>query len=328
MRDIRQFNARPFALRFSADEIRHLQWSIANLVRYAPCPDESRIVYMFYLRCDPPFRDEYTTNHCLASLIYVYGQSRDPAVRVQGLDLITIALDRGMGLPGSGGAPRGTAGQTLLANVSIPILKQVKLRISDDGRVLEHYNLPQSWKRPPLSRQQNPPPLGSQGPSQHSMPQHRPESQSQPGPPQQGQHGEPQSRQPQERPDASKGRRDPETRDGPPSPQHQFQASQSPPASRVTVPQEHSTPYRGTNIAKSPVAASASADDDDDEEYQYKPKSRYIPRTIAFVPASTNAALQASNGPSTDADRGSRNKDDEVLAAKVGQMHLGQSSED
>ncbi|KAG0244071.1 hypothetical protein BGW41_000499 [Actinomortierella wolfii] len=145
----------------SAQEIQWIQWAISALVRYAPNPQEANRVYMFFLQqCRPPLRDDQTINHCLVSLIYQYAQVKgNNALMAQGLDLIQVALDRGVGLPTyeviqstskqkkrmayerlqqQKGNAINTSPQknSILASVSRPILRYHHLTISDDGRSL------------------------------------------------------------------------------------------------------------------------------------------------------------------------------------------------
>ncbi|KAG0236424.1 hypothetical protein BGW42_003582 [Actinomortierella wolfii] len=158
----------------SAQENQWIQWAISALVRYAPNPQEANRVYMFFLqRCRPPLRDDQTINHCLVSLIYQYAQVKgNNALMAQGLDLIQVALDRGVGLPTYEviqstskqkkrmayerlQQQKGNAINTsppknsILASVSRPILRYHHLAISDDGRSLIEF--PHS--RPPPSHQ-------------------------------------------------------------------------------------------------------------------------------------------------------------------------------
>ncbi|KAF9990643.1 hypothetical protein BGZ65_000935, partial [Modicella reniformis] len=84
-------------MRPTEEDVKLLRWSISCLVRYAPSVSESRTVYMFLLKLDPPLRDDTTVNHCLGSLIYQYNIERNPEVRKQGVDFVRIALQRGMG---------------------------------------------------------------------------------------------------------------------------------------------------------------------------------------------------------------------------------------
>ncbi|KAG0329460.1 hypothetical protein BGZ99_001846 [Dissophora globulifera] len=137
-------------------DISLAQRSLCAMVRYAPSPDQSNIIYMFYLQREPPLRNDDTTNHCLISLIYQYAQQRQkPDVQAKGLDLIKVALERGLGLPSyeavpkhgryADSKPRGS----ILTSVSRPILVLVKQRITQDGRRLEPFVWPQSNKARP-----------------------------------------------------------------------------------------------------------------------------------------------------------------------------------
>ncbi|KAG0350082.1 hypothetical protein BGZ54_004024, partial [Gamsiella multidivaricata] len=79
----------------SQEDIKLVQWSIAVLVRYAPSPTESNMIYMFFLKCEPPVRSDETIDTCLISLIYKYAQVRgNRELQVKGLDLILVALER------------------------------------------------------------------------------------------------------------------------------------------------------------------------------------------------------------------------------------------
>ncbi|KAF8924026.1 hypothetical protein BGZ58_002258 [Dissophora ornata] len=136
------------------------QRSIAALVRYAPSPDESNIIYMFYLQCLPPFRNDDTINNCLISLIYRYAQVPDPETKAKGLDLVKVALERGIGLPGYQAIkPVATRYRrqplpdrqqnSILASVSMPILTLLNKAISDDGQSLVDYVRPRGRYQPP-----------------------------------------------------------------------------------------------------------------------------------------------------------------------------------
>ncbi|KAG0267179.1 hypothetical protein DFQ27_009083 [Actinomortierella ambigua] len=158
----------------TAQEMQWIQFAISALVRYAPGPLEANRVYMFFLQqCRAPLRDDRTINHCLVSLIYQYAQVKgnDPLL-AQGLDLIQVALDRGVGLPSYEATPSVSQRQrrihyekelqrqgktvkpnnnSILASVSRPILRYHRLRISEDGRTL--VELP-PWQPPPYQQQQ------------------------------------------------------------------------------------------------------------------------------------------------------------------------------
>ncbi|KAF9128972.1 hypothetical protein BGW39_004584 [Mortierella sp. 14UC] len=133
-----------FTKQLTEQDIRLIQWSIAALVRYAPTPSESNVVYMFYLQRQPPVRNDETIDNCLISLIYQYAQVKDdPELQAKGLDLIKVALERGVGLP-SYKSRTSVKNQdyrqqkdTILASVSKPILFQQGLQITQDGKALE-----------------------------------------------------------------------------------------------------------------------------------------------------------------------------------------------
>ncbi|KAF9216886.1 hypothetical protein BGZ59_007654, partial [Podila verticillata] len=135
----------------SENDIRMIQFSISAMVRYAPSTAESNAVYVFFLQqCRPPIRDDQTINNCLVSLIYQYAQAKDPEIQRSGLDLIKIALDRGVGLPVYSAhsnahdhtkhhrfSAENTRKEHILVSVSKPILMLHQLRISADGTTLE-----------------------------------------------------------------------------------------------------------------------------------------------------------------------------------------------
>ncbi|KAG0313735.1 hypothetical protein BG000_005761, partial [Podila horticola] len=135
-------------LTLSENDIRMIQFSISAMVRYAPSTAESNAVYVFFLQqCVPPIRDDPTINNCLVSLIYQYAQAKDIEIQARGLDLVKIALDRGVGLPSYSGHssahdnPRrrifAAHKEHILVSVSRPILDIHQLRISADGTTLE-----------------------------------------------------------------------------------------------------------------------------------------------------------------------------------------------
>ncbi|KAG0357687.1 hypothetical protein BG005_003244 [Podila minutissima] len=138
-------------LTLSENDIRMIQYSISAMVRYAPSTAESNAVYVFFLQqCVPPIRDDPTINNCLVSLIYQYAQAKDLEIQARGLDLVKIALDRGVGLPSYSAhssahdhprhqrfAPENSHKEHILVSVSRPILKLHHMRISADGTTLE-----------------------------------------------------------------------------------------------------------------------------------------------------------------------------------------------
>ncbi|KAF9115856.1 hypothetical protein BGX27_006097 [Mortierella sp. AM989] len=219
----------------NAEDLKLIKYSVAAMVRYAPSQKESNIVYMFYLQCDPPIRDDESIDNCLVSLIYKYAQDNDPEVKKKGLQLIEVALNRGIGLPDykeqkskknsqyARPQPRDPQ-NTILASVSAPILRLLKLQISGDGRTLEarssspyrdSYGQPrhQQQQFQDNQRPQNQHPRIQQQQQQqqqqhrqhHHQPQNhqqQPQNQQQHRPPQQQdsqqQHSQPQPRNPQQ----------------------------------------------------------------------------------------------------------------------------------
>ncbi|KAK3813674.1 MAG: hypothetical protein JOS17DRAFT_779325 [Linnemannia elongata] len=133
-----------YTKQLTEQDVRLIQWSIAALVRYAPTPSESNVVYMFYLQRQPPVRNDETIDNCLISLIYQYAQVKDdPELQAKGLDLIKVALERGVGLPSYQSRTSvkhqsyRPQKESILASVSKPILIQQGLQITTDGRALE-----------------------------------------------------------------------------------------------------------------------------------------------------------------------------------------------
>ncbi|KAF9352758.1 hypothetical protein BGX34_011994 [Mortierella sp. NVP85] len=332
---VHQRSAQPSKLQFSENDIRNMQWSIANLVRYAPTPEESRVVYMFYLKCDPPLRNDETINHCLVSLIYVYAQMRDREVQKQGLDFVEIALERGIGLPAYkavGDTAPATAGWdangSLLGKVSGPILRLHGLQISADGRKLEQrpgYRSNWSLQRPPPRNYQpparyphpqynrNPSSQWNQGAHQNPMPQHRSQFPVRPGP----SHQQPQFKQfkqSQEQTDTNRTQRGPETSNGPSSPpppqpqqQQRSQAPQTRPAPNQMDMNKDNTLAQGPDevekTSKDPVASSGVGGYEEDQ-YNYYSTSR-----PSFAGADRGGGGNKF-GDNSDADRhshGSRN---------------------
>ncbi|KAF9103466.1 hypothetical protein BGX29_003333 [Mortierella sp. GBA35] len=149
-----------FTKQLTEQDIRLIQWSMAALVRYAPTPSESNVVYMFYLQRQPPLRNDETIDNCLISLIYQYAQVKDDReLQAKGLDLIKVALERGIGLA-SFQSRTSVKNQTyrpqretILASVSKPILIQQSLQITQDGRALEPRRPGQNQGRPPPTQQ-------------------------------------------------------------------------------------------------------------------------------------------------------------------------------
>jgi len=299
LREVQQKSAQPWKLQFSEADIRNIQWSIANLVRNAPTPEDSRVVYMFYLQSDPPLRNDETINHCLVSLIYVYAQVRNrPEVQKQGLDFIEIALERGIGLPeykAAGDSKPANAvwdaNGSILGRVSAPILRLHGLRITADGRKLEqlprfqsrNYQSPARYPHPQYNR--NPPSQWNQGAHQNPMPQHRPQLQVRPGlshqqPPQFKQ----QFKQSQEQTDTNRTQQGPETSNGPSSPpppqpqqQQRSQAPQTRPAPNQMYMNKDNTlaqvPDEVEKTSKDPVANSGVGGYEEDQ-YNYYSTSR------------------------------------------------------
>ncbi|KAF9973165.1 hypothetical protein BGZ65_009413, partial [Modicella reniformis] len=134
---------RPLTMRPIEDDFRLMRWSIGSLVRYAPSISESRTVFMFFLKLNPPLRDDETINHCLASLIFRYNAERNTDIRRLGVDLVRIALERGMGtleydIATHNNRPRNGR-ETFLARVSHYVLRSKGFQISDDGLSLERH---------------------------------------------------------------------------------------------------------------------------------------------------------------------------------------------
>ncbi|KAF9145854.1 hypothetical protein BGX30_006337 [Mortierella sp. GBA39] len=164
-----------YTKQLTEQDMRLIQWSIAALVRYAPTPSESNVVYMFYLQRQPPLRNDETIDNCLISLIYQYAQVKDdPELRAKGLDLIKVALERGVGLPSyqSRTSVKNKGRQqreSILASVSRPILIQQGLQITEDGRALEACR-PGGLQQ---YQQQGGRPYGQQKQQQGSQPLHK-----------------------------------------------------------------------------------------------------------------------------------------------------------
>jgi len=353
-------------------DIELVQMSIASLVRYAPSPEDSNTIFLFYLQSEPPVRDDRTIDRCLINLIYRYAQSKDVTERSKGLDLIHLALHRGVGLPTYNAFNNTKASwhhqnkkrdEGILTSVSRPILNIHKLRISADGRTLEH-NVPGTGPRSSAPsglqprRQQAP----LRQPHQPQQPQ-QPQQPEQPEQPQQPEQPEQPKQQVEQQPQREQGQRQqqeellerrPADRTGtashkaprdagnsnlevsrpqhtPPkhteSAKHQEQPSQSQlqpqpeprhgPKSKKSHPRHKSSASTsGASGPKSSAYSKVPEDLDDQYSYYTKPsrpafagvdrnRDREAPRasryggelrTIAFVPASTNAALRSNEG--------------------------------
>ncbi|KAG0209190.1 hypothetical protein BGX28_010477 [Mortierella sp. GBA30] len=332
--------------RLTPSDIRLVQYSIAALVRYAPSPEESNVIYLFYLQCDPPVRSDETIDNCLISLIYQYAQVKDnPSLQSKGLDLIKLALHRGIGLP-TYNARRSTKNQyrpqtgSILASVSKPILKLHNLQISADGRTLEEARFtPASYGQQP--RQQRPTERFGQRQNQQQQQQQRQKNRS---PPNRAQNQDENSneREPEELPQQSKEQPEAvkeQSKEGTlsskmqpkdePQQSTEGQSQEQTNAESITSHQQlpQSQPSRAkigigakkggsarSSGSSTPTSSTYNKVPDDDDQFMYytrsaKPSfagvdrdhapprsSRYGGelRTIAFVPASTNAALKDS----------------------------------
>ncbi|KAF9280257.1 hypothetical protein BGZ68_007353 [Mortierella alpina] len=319
-------------------DIELVQMSIATLVRYANSPEDSNTIFLFYLQSEPPVRDDPTIDRCLINLIYRYAQSKDVTERSKGLDLIHLALHRGIGLPtynarSSWQHQHKKNDEGILTSVSRPILNIHKLRISADGRTLEHY-VPGTGPRSSL-------PSGSQ-PRRQQAPLRQPQQpqQVQPSLEQQPERELGQLQQPDKKLEQM-----PSNRAGTASQKSQkdagnFNQAVVQPQQALPEPSEHQEQPSQTHVQPEPrpspkskkgntkhkSTASASGasgpkpsaynkvPEDLDDQYSYytKPsrpsfagvdrnRDREAPRgsryggelrTIAFVPASTNAALK------------------------------------
>ncbi|CAO3567727.1 unnamed protein product [Mortierella alpina] len=334
--------------------------SIASLVRYAHSPEDSNTIFLFYLQSEPPVREDRTIDRCLINLIYRYAQSKDVTERSKGLDLIHLALHRGIGLPTYNAFNNAKASwhhqnkkrdEGILTSVSRPILNIHKLRISADGRTLEP-NVPGTGPRSsapsgPQPRQQQAPLRQPHQPQQPQQPQQpkQPEQQvEQQAPREQGQRQQQEEqleRRPADCTDTAShkaprdaGNSNPEVsrpQHTPPkhteSAKHQEQPSQSQlqpqpeprhgPKSRKSHPRHKSSASTaGASGPKSSAYSKVPEVLDDQYSYYTKPsrpafagvdrnRDREAPRasryggelrTIAFVPASTNAALSSNEG--------------------------------
>ncbi|GJJ72187.1 hypothetical protein EMPS_04544 [Entomortierella parvispora] len=163
----------------TAKDVNYIQYSISTMVRYAPSPAEANVIYMFFLQqCQLPIRNDDTIDTCLISLIYQYAQAKeDPELQDKGLDLIKVALERGIGLPSyqsRKSQPKNRLQypqkETILASVSKPILIRHSLQITEDGLALETR---QPQARPSPQRRQIPQTINTR-PQQQQPPQQQP----------------------------------------------------------------------------------------------------------------------------------------------------------
>ncbi|KAF9968563.1 hypothetical protein BGZ70_002467 [Mortierella alpina] len=315
---------------------------------------------------EPPVRDDRTIDRCLINLIYRYAQSKDVNERSKGLDLIHLALHRGVGLPTyntynaakSSWQYQNKREEGILTSVSRPILNIHKLRISADGRTLEP-NVPGTGPRSSA-------PSGSQ-PRRQQAPLRQPHQPQQPQQPQQLEQPEQPQQQVEQQPPREQGQRKQQEKqlEQRPSSDRADTASHKAPRdagnSNQEVSRPQQTPPKHTESAKhqeqpsqtqlqpqpeprhgpkskkghprhKPSASTSGASgpkssaynkvpEDLDDQYSYytKPsraafagvdrnRDREAPRasrygggggelrTIAFVPASTNAALKNNEG--------------------------------
>lgn len=161
-------------------DVNFIQYSISTMVRYAPSPAEANVIYMFFLQqCQLPVRNDDTIDTCLISLIYQYAQAKDdPELQDKGLDLIKVALERGVGLPSyqsRKSLPKNRVQypqkETILASVSKPILIRHQLQITEDGLALEARQ-PQV-RQPPQRRQPPHASIAQPAQPQQAQPQQR-----------------------------------------------------------------------------------------------------------------------------------------------------------
>ncbi|KAF9585688.1 hypothetical protein BGW38_001205 [Lunasporangiospora selenospora] len=164
---------------FNRDEITAIGHAIAMMVRYAPSPSEANVIYMFYLqKCTPPILSDDTINHCLVSLIYLYNNVRNNTeLQLQGVDLVRVALERGIGLEGYKAVKQRECWkkkpERILNNVSHNILWSANLQISEDGKKLEPLvkQQQQSSQAPPYRKPYETPENRGRGrPQYHSRP--------------------------------------------------------------------------------------------------------------------------------------------------------------
>ncbi|KAF9179117.1 hypothetical protein BGZ50_007214 [Haplosporangium sp. Z 11] len=329
----------------SPDDVLLVQRSIGALVRYAPTPEESNVIYLFYLQCDPPVRSDETIDNCLISLIYKYAQVKDnPELRAKGLDLIKIALDRGIGLPSYNARQTSKnrdrqrrfgerfQNEGILVSVSTPILNQLQLQIAKDGRTLEErtersmhpsYSFGAQQRRQQYLQQQQRKPVVRHEQDQEQEQEQRPvvTNQTQNDQDSSGRAGSPQQ---------SKDHSSLQQPAHPPRPQH-----------------HHYNPKSMTKRSFAPPTAtfakgssSYSVEEEVDQYTYYTQKSsrasfsgadhtsssssggRYSARqTIAFVPASTNALLTKDDQATLCTPEESQGAADD-LAEKVADMQL------
>lgn len=122
----------PATLRpMSNTEIRYIRQVYQIMTRYAPSIKEANKYFLHMLRnhLDTPIYDDDCINLCLNSLIYLISISEFDEFLGKGIELVQIALDRGLGINKAG---------KLLKNASKGILSYHGLRISKDGRSLEN----------------------------------------------------------------------------------------------------------------------------------------------------------------------------------------------
>ncbi|KAG0042949.1 hypothetical protein BGZ83_012007 [Gryganskiella cystojenkinii] len=167
------------------NDVTFLQRAISVMVRYAPSPTEANVIYGFFLKqCQEPIRNDATIDTNLINLIYQYAQVKDdPEIQRQGLDLVRVALERGIGLSTYNARHSHTSNNpgSILASVSRPILLLHQLQITADGRSLEartqqhqqqrqsHLHKKQHQLRPALASNSKP----QQEEGQEQPPHHR-----------------------------------------------------------------------------------------------------------------------------------------------------------
>lgn len=357
-----------YTKQLTEQDVRLIQWSIAALVRYAPTPSESNVVYMFYLQRQPPVRNDETIDNCLISLIYQYAQVKDdPELQAKGLDLIKVALERGVGLPSyqSRTSVKNQSyrpqRETILASVSKPILIQQGLQITADGRALEA-------RRPgghQQHQQQGGRPYGQQKQQQGTQPSHKGPN----GPPAGGQRQGQNQGQAQGQTVGGRNSGRP-TVAGSSSPQPQPQSSQpqqQAPQQTQTQVQGKSTPRhrkqdsprlankdtQGSNSTSTTPTPTTPRQEEPMDQYDYytrasrsfsgtervKPGSRPAfggvggssnggkLRTIAFVPASINPMLKIDH-PAPDAEKDKEEDIASGLTERVENLRLDQVSDE
>src|SRR3954451_5540103 len=122
----------PTALQpLTSTELKLIRFVYQIMVRYAPSLKEANYYYLHLLNnhLDTPIYDEECIDHCLNSLIYLISTSKIADYLEIGLELVEIALARGIGKDPTG----------ILKSVSKNILSYHGLKIREDdslGKVL------------------------------------------------------------------------------------------------------------------------------------------------------------------------------------------------